>query len=206
MRYVTHASPKILPHTVRDEHAWLLPRHSKQEPWYYCYRDQHKDAFPKQEPKSAGFYRSVDEPLRELVMFFEAANVPTGPSCAGHTLSNQELGGIFEGLLEDQAKIRTTGLVLDDPETADSACIFQDYEYRLPFKDASDFICQVQGHQNIGWLSFYPDLKKTSQIVGQHGCFEIVQYKPHAFAVKVQHPTPEKWQEATLFCRWVFKP
>jgi hypothetical protein len=186
------ATPDFVPHDLWPDKIWLLPLEPTKEPWYYYAPRTH----PPSDLMNPGFLESVDAPIRPLVKWMHEHGIQTGPSCAGHEISPGGFQEIWQGLLEDAAKIRGPGLALKDIENGD-LYVMRDPEYRLPWYDFKQFFDKADQHRLVGYLPFSTHDLRGEQLIGRWDGYEITSPEYSQYRIKTERPDPEVWKEIT---------
>lgn len=188
------ANPDFIPHEKWDEYAWLVPHDSGPEPWYYAAPTGQAPA-RRQVPTNPKFLKTVDPVIRPLVGWLHSKGIPTGPSCSGHDLEKREFGTIYANLGDDADRIRSTGLLLHDPEDGRDY-VMQDDAYQLPWSTFDAFRKVADGHQTVGWLPFYTTDPRVDLVVGEHPGFEIKQTRPGSYGIHTEKLDADAWKQA----------
>jgi hypothetical protein len=136
-------TPDLIPHTDFHTGSWL--QSTARPSWYYFRKKYNCNKITNED-----FIKSVDEPLKDLVIFLHENGIRTTPSCSGHHKSERDFDRIYRELEEDMRLIRNGGLNLKDVETG-RLYLFQDKNYELPWKK-QDFLERIMAYQHKGIL------------------------------------------------------
>ncbi|HEY1040844.1 MAG TPA: hypothetical protein VGF30_15620 [Bacteroidia bacterium] len=136
-------SPDFVPHEEFHTGTWL--QSCKRPSWYYFRKGKSNNGI-----QNPAFAKSLDEPLRKLVLFLHKAGIQTTPSCSGHNKEEYVFMKIYEELKKDEEQIRTSGLQFKDVESG-KLYLYTENNYRLPWTKG-EFLCKVKTYQWKGVL------------------------------------------------------
>jgi len=146
-------SPDFIPHENFHMYKWLAPKLGKNK-WYY----QQKSNGILTASTHRKFGETLDPLIKESVLEFNRRGIPTTPSCSGHFNDEEYYRVIYDGLEEELGEIRSSGILLVDPETG-KEIFFKDPDYILPWTKES-FTEKAREHGKIGVLGFHdPEMK-----------------------------------------------
>src|ERR1700740_84695 len=136
-------SPELIPHEQFHTGIWLQ---SEERPsWYYFTKRKSTNKISNKK-----FDKSLDKPLKEIVLFLHKQGIKTTPSCAGHTKTRAEFKKIYQELKKDEQLIKTKGLHLKNVETA-KVYFCYDQNYELPWSK-DEFLKKIMTYQKHGVL------------------------------------------------------
>ena len=146
----------LIPHNQFHKGYWYKSDISK---WYYFkYQDREFNIHPNFD------YSLVDKDILSLVKLFHSKGIPTTPSCSGHELPIMYFKELYQGIIEEQNIINTSGLTLINSETGES-CLFQDSNYKFEYTEQS-FLQLIQPYSQAGVLGVLGDFSYIKDIKG----------------------------------------
>lgn len=144
-------SPDLIPHDLFHTGTWLQ---SEENPsWYYFRKSKNPNIITNE-----GFNDTLDEPLKELVLFLHNKGIKTTPSCSGHHKHIQDFEKIFRDLEMDRKQIRNGGLNMKDVETG-LTFLYRDKKYELPW-NKKEFCEKILVYQHNGVLGLRLENRK----------------------------------------------
>lgn len=138
-------SADLIPHQDFHKGYWLK---SNNCPWFFFYESPRQFLIPKDK----GFYETLDEDLKNLVVKLHKKNIPTTPSCSGHIYNTNHYGKIYESLRDEKNTIQNKGIIVKNPET-NKKFFYSNKNYNLPF-GKQQFLEEIQDYQKKGVLGF----------------------------------------------------
>ena len=127
--------------------------------WYYFkHQDRPYEIYKKFE------YSSLDNELISLVKSLHKKNIPTTPSCSGHSLSEDYFLNLFEQIKIEEYLIRNKGLKLRNIETQETL-EFKDFRYKFPY-DRDTFLKLAIPYSKHGVLGTLKDFSYIDNIEG----------------------------------------
>jgi hypothetical protein len=144
-------SPDFLPHEKFHKYSWLIPEGSN---WYYWIDRKSSIEIPR----NKSFYKTLDDPLKDSVIFLHKKGIPTTPSCSGHFNSDSFYKKIFNSLKDEEEKIRKKGIKLKDPES-NSYYVYNDSDYRIPWTEET-FLEISKEHGKKGIIGVFDPQEK----------------------------------------------
>jgi hypothetical protein len=131
--------------------------------WYY-----HTPRKSINQSSPAILESTLDEDLKPLALMLIGAGYTTHPSCAGHHHSQEHIENVYNYLLKDAKRIRSSkGLVLIDTETGEEL-ILKNFAWQLPWKK-EEFSKAMKGKTSHpeGYLGISsPDKNKYEWLLG----------------------------------------
>jgi len=111
-------------------------------------------------------------------------------------MTKRDFRGIYNQLEKDRDKVRTMGLILQDPENGVDY-VMVDPNYELPWGTFEEFRRAASEHQPIGWLPFYTTDPRVQLAIGTGHGFEIKNTGPNTYGIRTTGENPQAWREAT---------
>lgn len=153
-------SAELIPiHQMVDKRWFASSNHH--DFYYHCNRSEVPEEI------SSNLINTVDDCLVELVQFFSERGIQTGASCQGHAESSEDIQRRYIAAKDDEAKIRTSGLEIEDLETGEKF-FWKDENYKSPFSSLHDAVTKLRQSKVTGSMTIFlasDDLDVFKQLV-----------------------------------------